>query len=65
MSDLKATHVDANNVIVTYAAVVDGTCDGKKVPPRYYKTDLYTLRNGQWFGTMHTEAIAAKAVTSK
>jgi hypothetical protein len=54
LSDFKITFFNAGTALLTYKAVVDGTCAGTAIP-KVWSSSLYVNRGGRWLAASHQE----------
>ncbi|REJ76229.1 MAG: DUF4440 domain-containing protein [Acidobacteria bacterium] len=58
LSDEKATKVNDNFVVLTYAAASKGTCDGQPMPEKMYTASVYMKDGDSWKPVMHMNSVA-------
>ena len=54
LSDWKLTMADADDAVITYKGVADGTCGGQPIPT-VWASSLWTNRKGKWLAFSHQE----------
>jgi len=54
LSDWKLTMVDANEALLTYKGVAEGTCGGQPIPATW-ASSLWVNRKGKWTAFSHQE----------
>ena len=55
MSDDQMTPLGADAAVISYKVAVDGTCDGKKLPPNVWAASVYVRDGDKWKGAFHAE----------
>ena len=55
LSDFKSKAVDADDVLLTYAADLDALADGKPVTERLWMASLWHRRGGHWLCAYHSQ----------
>jgi hypothetical protein len=58
LSGFAYSWLDANSVIMTYAATQDGICDGKKIPGKVNASTVWIKRGNKWLTAFHQESPA-------
>ena len=58
IANFRTRMVDADNMLATYTADVDGTEDGKSFSGRYWNTSLWHRSGERWLTAYHSEAKA-------
>ena len=54
LSDWKLAMADADDAVITYKGVADGTCGGQPIPT-VWASSLWTNRKGKWLAFSHQE----------
>ena len=55
LSDFSFQWLDKDAVMLTYTAVQDATCAGKKQPGKVIASSLWMKKNGKWVSPFHQE----------
>jgi len=58
LSDFAYSWLSADSVIVTYKAMQEGRCNGKKLPAIVNASSVWVKRNGKWMNPFHQESPA-------
>jgi ketosteroid isomerase-like protein len=53
-NNTKVAMIDKNVALLTYEAMADSTCGGKRESAKLYLTSVFVKRKGQWLGVFHT-----------
>ena len=58
LSDFSYLWLDKDTVIMTYTAIQDATCGGKKQPGKVIAASVWQKKNGKWMSPFHQETSA-------
>lgn len=58
LSDFSYMWLDKDNVLMTYTAMQDATCDGKKQTPKVIASSIWQKKGGKWVSPFHQETEA-------
>jgi hypothetical protein len=61
LSDFKQTQIDKDASVVTYHVMLDGNCEGQKMPDHVIASDVVAKRGGKWVSVFHQETGLAAA----
>ena len=60
LDNFKFVMLDKDAVLMTYTAMQDGVCNGKKIPLQVRATVNYVKRGGKWLEAMYMETPTAQ-----
>jgi hypothetical protein len=58
LSDFSYMWLDKETVVMTYTAMQDATCDGKKQSEKVFATSIWQKKAGKWMSPFHQETAA-------
>ena len=58
LSDFSYIWLDKDTVLMTYTAMQDATCDGKKQTPKVIASSIWQKKGGKWVSPFHQETPA-------
>ena len=58
LSDFAYMWLDKDTVLMTYSAMQDATCDGKKQTPKVIASSIWQKKGGKWVSPFHQETPA-------
>jgi hypothetical protein len=58
LSNFSYMWLDKDTVLMTYDAMQDATCGGKKVPGKVWASSIWQKKGGKWMSPFHQETAA-------